>query len=201
MAGFFSKLFGGGKKKTSQETGSGQTPVEVVEDLMKGLLDRTGLDLSFKVRSETSDGEEQVTIEISGPDEALLKDDGGALLDSIQLFLKRVVQHRLPEDRVNIGIDSNGFREESSKSLIDLADKLRDKCLEQGRSVYLRPLSPKERKIVHQHLGKDDRVRSRSVGEGLYKKIKIYPARTSRRDGIDDVRDDVIDDANVSDRS
>jgi spoIIIJ-associated protein len=86
---------------------------------------------------------------------------------------------------VNISFDCNGYREESSKALVDLADKLKEKALEGGRSVYLRALPPKDRKIVHQHLATDERVRSRSVGEGLYKKIKIYPVKEEAGAGQD----------------
>jgi spoIIIJ-associated protein len=52
-------------------------------------------------------------------------------------------------------------------------------ALEQGRSVYYRALPPKERKIVHQYLAQDPRIKSRSLGDGLYKKIKIYPVKSA----------------------
>jgi spoIIIJ-associated protein len=48
-------------------------------------------------------------------------------------------------------------------------------AVERGKPVYFRALTPKDRKTVHQYLAQDGRVKSRSVGEGLYKKIKIYP--------------------------
>ena len=57
----------------------------------------------------------------------------------------------------------------------NLAEKLKNRAIDQGKSVYLRALPPKDRKIIHQFLANDDRVKSRSVGDGLYKKIKIYP--------------------------
>jgi len=90
-----------------------------------------------------------------------------------------VVQHNFPDDKTNILIDCDGFREESNKALIDLAEKLKGIALEKGKSVYCRALPPKDRKIVHQYLAADERVRSRSIGDGLFKKIKIYPAKHS----------------------
>lgn len=99
------------------------------------------------------------------------------MIDALQLFLKRVIQHNFPEDRTNVVIDCNGFREESSKELIELAEKLKGIALEKGKSVYFRALPPKDRKIIHQHLAADERVKSRSIGDGLYKKIKIYPVK------------------------
>ncbi|MCM2281605.1 MAG: hypothetical protein NDI61_07135 [Bdellovibrionaceae bacterium] len=184
MTGFFSKFFGGKKKSAdSSGTSSASSTVAVVEDVLSALIQHGDFDLVFSVRSAgVVDGNEEITVEMSGQDQALLTEKEGVLLDSIQLFVKRVVQHQLPEARVNVTFDCNGYREESSKELIELADRLRDKALEQGRSVYLRALAPKDRKIVHQHLASDDRIRSRSVGDGLYKKIKIYPVKNTARE-------------------
>lgn len=136
-----------------------------------------------------------MTVEITGADEALLTEKEGALLDAFQLFIKRVLQHQLPDARVNVNFDCKNFREESNKSLVELAEKLKEKALEQGRSVYLRALPPKDRKIVHQYLANDERVRSRSVGDGLYKKIKIYPVKNQGRDGHVSDRDEAEESA------
>jgi spoIIIJ-associated protein len=195
MSGFFSKLFGGKKKDTSSTTssasgsGSGST-VSLVEDVMRGLVEKAQLDLSFDVTSDANGETEEITVQLSGPDENLVTEKEGALLDAFQLFIKRVLQHQLPDARVNVNFDSGNFREESSKSLVELAEKLKEKALEQGRSVYLRALPPKDRKIVHQYLANDERVRSRSVGDGLYKKIKIYPVKANGRDSGRDQADD-----------
>ncbi len=180
MTGFFSKLFGGGKKK--ETTGGGGKAADVVSEVMTGLIEKAQLEISFKIHSNQNGETEELTVEMSGADEDLLTEKEGALLDAFQLFIKRVLQHQLPNDRVNVSFDCNNFREESNKSLVDLAEKLKEKALEQGRSVYLRALPPKDRKIIHQYLANDERVRSRSIGDGLYKKIKIYPVKNSGRD-------------------
>jgi spoIIIJ-associated protein len=184
MSGFFSKLFGGGGKKKEEaavSAGAGSA-VALVQEVMKGLVARGHLELSFDVRSVTGGSSEEITVEMSGSDVGLVTEKEGALLDAFQLFIKRVLQHQLPDSNVNVTFDSNGFREESNKELVELAEKLKEKCLEQGRSVYLRALPPKDRKIVHQHLAGDERVRSRSVGDGLFKKIKIYPVKSMGRE-------------------
>ena len=184
MSGFFSKLFGGGGKKKEEIAAPGKSgsAIAIVQDVMRGLVDRAHLELSFEARSVPGGSSEEIAVEISGNDVGLVTEKEGALLDAFQLFIKRVLQHQLPDANVNVTFDSNGFREESSKELVELAERLKEKCLEQGRSVYLRALPPKDRKIVHQHLAGDERVRSRSVGDGLFKKIKIYPVKSSGRE-------------------
>lgn len=180
MAGFLSKIFGGGKKKDGTQ--------EVIENTLRGVIDKSGFDLSFDVKEKE---ENLYTIEFSGADEELLKEKEGQLLDAFQLFITRVLQHQLPDSKVNVEIDCNGYREAASQDLIELAEKLKDIAITKGKSVYIRALAPKDRKIVHQYLADDDRVRSRSIGDGLYKKIKIYPAnmKQGRRGGNKEVRE------------
>ncbi len=189
MAGFLSKLFGG-KKKTSEATST----TALVEEILAGLFEVGGFDLTYDVRSELDGDKEELHIELSGGDNDLVTEKEGAFLDALQLFIKRVVQHQLPDARVNVNFDSNGFREEANKGLLELADRLKERCLEQGRSVYVRALPPKERKVIHQYLASDDRVRSRSVGDGLYKKIKIYPVKEAGKENAHDESDEERDD-------
>jgi spoIIIJ-associated protein len=175
MSGILSRLFGGKKK-----TVGGSDVSSLLFTTIEGLLEKANFDLNFDLIEKNDDrGEPQITVEFSGADEDLLKDSEGQMIDAIQLFLKRVVQHNLPDDRTNIIIDCNGYQEESSQALVDLAEKLKEVALEKGKSVYFRALPPKDRKVIHQYLAADNRVKSRSVGEGLFKKIKIYPVKNN----------------------
>lgn len=169
--GFLSKIFGGGSKKKDGA-------YAVVEDTLHGLIEKSGFDLSFDIK----DGEKENSfmIELFGEDEELLKDKEGQLLDSFQLYMTRVLQHQLPDIRTSVEFDSNGFRQEANQELVELAEKLKGIVLSKKKSVYFRALAPKDRKIVHQYLADDDRIKSRSVGDGLYKKIKIFPAGGGR---------------------
>ena len=169
MAGFFKKLFGGKGKAGSVE--------EMVRDTVEGLIERSGLDLSYDVTVSSNGEGETFAIELSGGDEEIVKDKKGQVLDAFQLFTKRVIQHNFPEDKSNITFDCGGYREDSEAALIERAENLKTLALEQGRSVYYRALPPKDRKVIHQYLAEDGRVKSHSVGDGLYKKIKIYPNR------------------------
>jgi len=171
MAGFFSKIFGGGKKENNLES--------VVEETLNGILDKGGFDLSYELNIEKNGDVTDVRIEFSGADEALLKDYKGQLMDAFQLIVKRVTQHHFADVQTNVSVDCGGFREESEAALIERAEHLKKIAIEQGKSVYYRALPPKERKVVHQYLAQDGRVKSRSLGDGLYKKIKIFPAKNA----------------------
>src|SRR5690606_39890256 len=112
-------------------------------------------------------------------DEEMLVSKDGQLLDALQLYVRRAVQHQLPEETAIINIDCANYRKEANEALIALAEKLKGIALSKGKSVYFRALPPKDRKVIHQYLAEDGRVKSRSIGEGHFKKIKIYPAKES----------------------
>lgn len=171
--GFFTKLFGGGGKSGK----AGGDVERLVRENLENLLSLGGFELEFDVRTEKDEESATVAVELSGPDEELIKDRKGQVLDAFQLYLKRVVQHNFPDDKTSITVDCGGYREESEAALIERAESLKAIAIEQGKSVYYRALPPKDRKVVHQYLAKDPRVKSRSLGDGLYKKIKIYPAK------------------------
>lgn len=178
MTNFLSRFFGSKKNDESEVA-------QRIRESLTGLIEKGRFELKFDLKAGLDDrGQAEIRIEISGADEELLKDREGQMIDSIQLFLQRVVQHHFSDDRTNIVIDCNGFREESNQALIELAEKLKGIALDKGKSVYCRALSPKDRKVVHQYLASDERVKSRSIGEGLFKKIKIYPS--SRGAGPDE---------------
>lgn len=176
---FLKRLFGS-KKEVENE-------IEVlVKDTLEGIIEKGFFEMTYKVTYKNEpEGEASLAVELFGADEELLKDKKGLMLDSLQLLIKRVVQHHLPEDRTNITVDCGGYREETEAALIERAESLKTLAIEQGKSVYYRALPPKDRKVVHQYLAKDPRVKSRSLGEGLYKKIKIYPAKAVGAGGDD----------------
>ena len=165
--GLFTKIFGGKSSSSKSET--------LVDDILKGTLDKMGLEISYDIKTEKMDDYDSIKIEFAGDDEKLFTGKDGALLDAFQLFLKRALQHQMPDDDTRLSCDCNGYREKANQSLVDLAEKLKNRAIDQGKSVYLRALPPKDRKVIHQFLANDDRVKSRSIGDGLYKKIKIYP--------------------------
>jgi spoIIIJ-associated protein len=173
MTGLLGRFFGKKTEEIKDSVAAEGSAEQLVSEVLDGLFAASNLDLSYSIER---DGE-RIAVEVSGDDEELLRTKEGQLLDAVQLFLTRVVQHQMKDERVNITVDNAGFREDSNKELIELAEKLKGIALEKGKPVYFRALPPRDRKIIHQHLAIDGRVKSRSVGDGLFKKIKIYPLK------------------------
>jgi spoIIIJ-associated protein len=177
---FFKKLFGSGSKESLDARG-------LVEETAKSLITAAGFNLDVTVTQDSSEqGEVTLNVEFFGPDEEFLCQKEGQVLEAIQIFLKRVLQNRWPDDRSQVFVDAAGFSEANEKELHALADKLRNAVLTKKRPVYFRALAPKDRKIVHRFLANDDRIRTRSVGEGTFKKIKIFLATSSDKEAVDE---------------
>jgi spoIIIJ-associated protein len=162
----FKKIFGGGSSKSGTQ--------DILEDVVSNVIKHSGLDLSYDVK--VSKDSKDMLFDFYGDDEHLITDRDGAFLNAMQLFLKRVNQNKTEEKLLNVIVDSGTFREDQDQSLVDLAEKLKSVCLKKKKPVYFRAFPPRERKIIHQYLSDDDSVKSKSVGDGLFKKIKIFPA-------------------------
>jgi spoIIIJ-associated protein len=173
MTNFFSRLFGKGRGASDGNV------EESLQKVLDGVIDRGAFELAYEIQA-TAEG---YLVNFSGADAKQLTAKEGVLLDSIQTFLKRMVQNKFPQQKIEIVVDSEGFLEESAQELRTLAEKLKNMVLEKGQASYVRALPPRDRKIVHRHLALDERVKSQSVGEGFCKKIKISlasaPARPS----------------------
>jgi spoIIIJ-associated protein len=172
MTGLFGKLFGKKKKDDG--------PQGTIDEVLGRIIELANFELSYDVKV-LEDGSWQVNL--SGKDEELLTTKEGQLLDALQLYVRRALQHQMPEDGININLDCANFREQANEALIALAEKLKDIALTKGKSVYFRALPPKDRKVIHQYLADDGRVKSRSIGEGHFKKIKIYPVKETTDGG------------------
>ncbi|PKN15596.1 MAG: hypothetical protein CVU68_13940 [Deltaproteobacteria bacterium HGW-Deltaproteobacteria-3] len=60
--------------------------------------------------------------------------------------------------------------------------RLAQEVKETGKTRTIPAINPAERRMVHMALQDDTEIRSRSVGEGLFKKVLIYlPGKGRRR--------------------
>ncbi len=132
------------------------------------------LDLDYQIKVQKG----HISVKFEGNDEPLLRENRGDALYGLEHLLKKYLGRFIVLERsfkISMGNISTEKKspEINEKKLISLADKMKKKVLEQNRPVILRPLSPAERRIVHQHLDQDQEVTTTSIGNGRFKKIKI----------------------------
>ena len=140
------------------------------------LLELMGLPSTVDVRFE----ENTVYCHITGQHEEQIVGAEGRTLDSLQYLLRKMVSSYLP-DRIMLALNAGDFRERRAEELKVRAVELADKVKTDGKTQSISALNPSERRVVHMILQEDKGVRSRSVGEGLFKKVLIYKPGKGRR--------------------
>lgn len=128
----------------------------------------------------TSYEDNTVVCAVSGPHDEHIVGTEGRTLDSIQYLLRKMVASHLP-DRIMLSLDAGGFRERRAEELKIRAVELAEQVKTDGKTQAIPALNPSERRIVHMVLQADKAVRSRSVGDGVFKKVLIYKPGKGRR--------------------
>lgn len=147
---------------------------------------RTDLDRILHLMDCVSEVEVQVegnTVQcrIAGEHDETILGPEGRTLDSLQYLLRKMTSSRLPE-KMLLDIDAGNFRERRTLELQKLAGELADLVKGDGKTQVIPALNPFERRVVHLVLQEDKGVRSRSVGDGLFKKVLIFkPGNKGRK--------------------
>ena len=152
-------------------------PKESMEDRAKEFLER--LFAAMKVETEIKaqmDDEENMSIELSGPDMGILIGKRGQTLDSIQ-YLTSLYVNKESESYIRVKIDTENYRDRRKETLETLAKNIAYKVKRTRKSVYLEPMNPYERRIIHSALQNDKYVCTKSEGEEPYRKVVVMLKR------------------------
>jgi len=114
-----------------------------------------------------------VLCQVSEEHEAVLTGQDGKTLDSLQYLLRKIIARKVPE-RLRLSVDVGNYRQKRLDELKAQALEMAGKVREDGKTQVITALSPSERRVIHMSLQEDKEIRSRSVGDGLFKKILIY---------------------------
>ena len=129
----------------------------------------------MKYPSEVSvfSDKEHVTAQIQGEYVDEIVEQNGKILDSLQYLLRKIIGKKYNEKAI-ISLDAGDFRAVRTEELKQRGLELAAEVKKNGKTRSIPSLNPSERRVVHLALQDDKDVRSRSVGEGLFKKVLIY---------------------------
>jgi len=146
---------------------------DVAKEFLQGLLAEYGLD--GVVETKVLD-EETVEIADTGSDLGMLVGPRGSTLAAIQDVTRTVVQRQFPTRTDRILVDVAGYRERRSQALERFSRQIAEEVLESGSPRSLEPMSPADRKVVHDTVNQIEGVVTRSEGEDPARYIVISPA-------------------------
>jgi len=141
---------------------------EILEQILKKM------DESGKVTGRQED--DRIILNIETEDAGLLIGKQGQTLEALQYLLTKVLAQK-SRRKVRVTIDVESYRARHDEALVHLALKNGDKVKRSGKPITLNPMNPHDRRIVHLTLQSDKELKTLSRGEGLYKKVIIYPAK------------------------
>ena len=146
---------------------------DAVADFLEELLAKMDIDA---IAEPTQDGT-RIYVDIVDGDEddmALLIGRNGQTLDSIQELTRMIVGNRLDE-RIRVIVDVEDYRKRREAKLVESAREVAERVAQSGIEEDLDPMSPYERKLVHDAVGEVAGVETSSRGEEPNRYVVIRP--------------------------
>ena len=140
-------------------------PREVVERIASAI----GADVSISAREH----EGVVSVTCSGPDVALFIGKHGQTIDAIQYLANAITRAQGGEHQVVV--DASGYRARRTAMLEKMAHRTAQRVSATGRRAELEPMTPVERKIVHEVLKDDPGVETASEGSEPNRYVVVLP--------------------------
>ena len=144
----------------------------VIRGVILSMIEKMGIDA--RVLS-VGDVDGNIYVELTSTDSGILIGKHGRTLDALQFLCNLLVDNGIRDNR-RIMIDVESYREKRQRSLNRLARGVATRVHRSGQSQILDYMNPYERRVIHLALEDDDRVFTRSEGNGVYKRVRVIPA-------------------------
>jgi spoIIIJ-associated protein len=155
--------------KRSPETEE-EDVVKVAQEALEKILTLIPIEATIKAEQ----AENRIILSIVGDRSGLLIGRKGKTLDALQFIVNKIVNKAL-DKKVDVVIDSEGYRQRREDSLTEIARKMGDKAKKTKKAVTTAPLNPHDRRIIHLTIKEDQELETRSRGEGVMKRVVIIP--------------------------
>jgi spoIIIJ-associated protein len=141
------------------ETGLSERPAERVREILERVVEALGVDAEVEVEEDA----EQIVGRVDGDDVGLLIGRRGQTIDAVQLLCYRGA-FRGSHERKRVVVDAAGYRARRQEAVERQANRAAERALDTGKEIELEPMTPTERRVVHQHL--KDRAGIETFSEG-----------------------------------
>ena len=145
-------------------------PAERVRAILERIVDELDVDASVEV----SEADDEILGRVDGDDLGLLIGRRGQTIDAVQLLCYRAA-FRGRQDRKRVTVDAAGYRERRRDAVERQADRAADRALRSGNEIELEPMTPTERRVVHQYLKDRSGIETFSEGEEPERCVIVAP--------------------------
>lgn len=174
---------GGGNRSRTESRVSDERPsltieeqANVTREFLEGLVEAYGLEGSVSTRIE----DEVIIVDVEGDQTEAMVGIRGSVRSAIHELTRTVLQ-RYSQDTARIRLDIAGYAERRRQALSIYAEQLIEQLMEEGGEIMLEPMSPADRKVIHDVAGEHEGVTSYSEGEPPRRFVVL-----SREDGSEE---------------
>jgi spoIIIJ-associated protein len=143
---------------------------DIAGDYLERLLDIADVDGDIDMDVEG----ERAVVAIVGDGLDALVGPQGQVLDALQELTRLAVVQQTGV-RSRLMLDIGGWRAARKSELTEVGTRAAQRCLESGEAVRLAPMTPFERKIVHDAVAAVDGVHSESEGLEPERRVVVLP--------------------------
>lgn len=145
----------------------------VAVELLSGLLEHMGIPAQIEATWESGDeGDPILNLDVQGQDLGMLIGRHGKTLSSIQFLLRLMINQRIRQ-WPNVVVDVEQYKVRHRNGITVMAQRMADQVVASGASVFLEPMPPADRRLVHIALRDHPQVETQSVGDGERRKVQI----------------------------
>jgi spoIIIJ-associated protein len=138
-----------------------ETQQQLASDFVKEVVARFGIEATTSARRTEDDG---IYISVDGDNLGLLVGPKGATVEALQELTRTVVQRHTEEHTSRIVVDVGGYRERRAAALRQFVLDAAADVLRTGVPEALEPMSPSDRKIVHDTVSELEGLETTSEG-------------------------------------
>ncbi len=144
---------------------------------LKSMIDGLKVE-DAKISAQLVDGTVEMTVECD--DYGIIIGRRGETLDSLQ-YLTSLAIKNVTNKYVRVSLNVGDYRAKREETLKALATKNANYVARSGRRYTFEPMNPYERRIIHTAVQEVEGVTSRSVGNGMDRRVVIEPEGGVRR--------------------
>lgn len=157
----------------SRSGSAGNDDTSEEEQAARELVQRIASAIGANVTASSSENAGIVTVTCSGADLGLFIGKHGQTIDAIQYLANAIARAGGGEREVIV--DAAGYRARRTAALATVARRTARRAAATGRRVELDPMTPVERKIVHEALKDDPEVETMSEGSEPNRYVIVLP--------------------------
>ena len=158
-----------------EDTMTLEEQADAIRAFTEGLVEAFGTTGTGSVKAIDDDN---IEVRVDGDDLGLLIGPKGQTLQAVQELARTVVQRSGPSRAGRVHLDIGGYRARRREALAAFTRNLAQQVVESGAAKALEPMSPADRKVVHDTANDIEGVRTESRGEEPRRRVVIVPDAT-----------------------